>query len=118
MILYSYIVRVFFFLNYWLNLFKTHCILFASTCTARRGQVIFHCLPRFEIPSCIRATIHDSKYGTTRVLFASTYTAKQLKTMYYSLNNAQRIGRGTHNTRVRIDLETDQRSKQMTVVGK
>ena len=30
---------------------------------------------------CIRATIHDSKYG---VLFASTYTAKQLKTLYYS----------------------------------
>ena len=28
----------------------------------------------------------DSKYGTTRVLFASTYTAKQLKTIYYSLN--------------------------------
>ena len=33
-----------------------------------------------------QATIHDSKYGTTRVLFASTYTAKWLKTMYYSLN--------------------------------
>ena len=32
-----------------------------------------------------QATIHDSKYGTTRVLFASTYTAKQMKTMYYSL---------------------------------
>ena len=32
-----------------------------------------------------RATIHDSKYGTTRVLFASTYTAKQMKTLYYSL---------------------------------
>ena len=31
------------------------------------------------------ATIHDSKYGTTRVLSASTYTAKQMKTMYYSL---------------------------------
>ena len=31
--------------------------------------------------------IHDSKYSTTRVLFASTYTAKQLKTIYYSLNN-------------------------------
>ena len=31
------------------------------------------------------ATIHDSKYGTTRALFASTYTAKQMKTMYYSL---------------------------------
>ena len=30
-----------------------------------------------------RATIHDSKYGTTRVLFDSTYTAKLLKTMYY-----------------------------------
>ena len=29
----------------------------------------------------------DSKYGITRVLFASTYTAKQLKTMYYSLSN-------------------------------
>ena len=28
---------------------------------------------------------YDSKYGTTRVLFASTYTAKQMKTMYYSL---------------------------------
>ena len=28
---------------------------------------------------------HDSKYGTTRVLFASTYTAKQMKTIYYSL---------------------------------
>ena len=27
--------------------------------------------------------IHDSKYGTTHVLFASTYTAKQLKTIYY-----------------------------------
>ena len=26
-----------------------------------------------------------SKYGTTRVLSASTYTAKQLKTIYYSL---------------------------------
>ena len=33
-----------------------------------------------------QATIHDSKYGTTRVLFAGTYTAKQMKTMYYSLN--------------------------------
>ena len=32
-----------------------------------------------------QAAIHDSKYGTTHVLFASTYTAKQLKTMYYSL---------------------------------
>ena len=32
-----------------------------------------------------QATIHDSKYGTIRVLFASTYTAKQMKTMYYSL---------------------------------
>ena len=30
-------------------------------------------------------TIHNSKYGTTHVVFASTYTAKQLKTMYYSL---------------------------------
>ena len=29
-----------------------------------------------------------SKYSTTRVLFASTYTAKQLKTIYYSpINN-------------------------------
>ena len=26
-----------------------------------------------------------TKYGTIRVLFASTYTAKQMKTMYYSL---------------------------------
>ena len=26
----------------------------------------------------------DKKYGTTRILFASTYTAKQMKTMYYS----------------------------------
>ena len=33
-----------------------------------------------------QVTINDSKYGTTRVLFASTYTAKQIKTMYYSLN--------------------------------
>ena len=33
-----------------------------------------------------RCAIHDSKYGTTRVLFASTYTAKQLKTIYYSLS--------------------------------
>ena len=31
------------------------------------------------------SAIHDSKYGTTCVLFASTYTAKQMKTMYYSL---------------------------------
>ena len=39
-------------------------------------------------PGCMAAKgdIHDSKYGTTRVLFASTYTAKQMKTMYYSLN--------------------------------
>ena len=29
----------------------------------------------------------DSKYGTTRVLFASTYPAKQLETMYYTLND-------------------------------
>ena len=29
------------------------------------------------------------KYGTTRVLFASTYTAKQMATMYYSLNIAE-----------------------------
>ena len=29
-----------------------------------------------------RATIHDSKYGTTHVLFANTYTAKQMKIMY------------------------------------
>ena len=33
-----------------------------------------------------KGAIHDSKYGTTRVSFASTYTAKQLKTIYYSLN--------------------------------
>ena len=33
--------------------------------------------------------IHDSKYSTTRVLFASTYTAKQLKTIYYSLTMRQ-----------------------------
>ena len=32
--------------------------------------------------------LHDSKYSTTRVLFASTYTAKQLKTIYYSLNQS------------------------------
>ena len=38
-----------------------------------------------------QATIHDSKYGTTRVLFASTYTAKQMKTMYYSLNIKQQL---------------------------
>ena len=35
----------------------------------------------------IRMRIYDSKYGTTRVLFASTYTGKQMKTMYYSLIN-------------------------------
>ena len=35
-----------------------------------------------------QATIHDSKYGTTHVLFASTYMAKQMKTMYYSLIQA------------------------------
>ena len=29
-----------------------------------------------------QATILDLKYGTTRVIFASTYTAKQMKTMY------------------------------------
>ena len=29
--------------------------------------------------------IRCTKYSTTRVLFASTYTAKQLKTIYYSL---------------------------------
>ena len=29
-----------------------------------------------------------TKYSTTRVLFASTYTAKQLKTIYYSLTNS------------------------------
>ena len=61
----------------------------------------FHCLPHFEL-ECARSTlapyafsktrtsrqvaIHDSKYGTTRVLFARSYTAKQLKTMYYSLS--------------------------------
>ena len=55
------------------NLFKKHCVLFASTYTVEAG------------PSS-QAAIYDSKYGTTRVLFASTYTAKQLKTMYYSLN--------------------------------
>ena len=32
----------------------------------------------------IEGAIHESKYGSTRV-FASTYTAKQLKTIYYSL---------------------------------
>ena len=31
----------------------------------------------------MKAAIHDSKYA--HVFFASTYTAKQLKTMYYSL---------------------------------
>ena len=30
--------------------------------------------------------IHDSKYCTIRVLFASTYTAKQLKPSIISLN--------------------------------
>ena len=29
--------------------------------------------------------IHDSKYSTNHVLLASTYTAKQLQTMYYYL---------------------------------
>ena len=38
-------------------------------------------VPYFES----QAAIHDdNNYGTTRVLFASTYTARQLKTMYYS----------------------------------
>ena len=35
--------------------------------------------------------------GTTRVLFASTYIAKQLKTMYYSLNNKNSVPYDTHN---------------------
>ena len=40
----------------------------------------------------MKGAIHDSKYSTTCVLFASTYTAKQLKTIYYSLiNNALRL---------------------------
>ena len=43
-------------------------------------------IPNFDAVLYKQATIHDSKYGTTRVLFASTYTAKQMKTMYYSLN--------------------------------
>ena len=38
------------------------------------------------VPYFYQAAIHDSKYGTTRVLFASTHTAKQLKTMYYFLS--------------------------------
>ena len=33
-----------------------------------------------------KGAIHDSNYSTTRVLFTSTYTVKQLKTIYYSLN--------------------------------
>ena len=149
-------------LVYWLNLFKTHCVLFASTCTARRAKlysIVYRVLswsarkthlrpmrfPKLALhamcptaqdahiairQSCInnlldfnagliilekdqndlvkiffmiqnsskrpnvdavvvyghQATIHDLKYGTTCVLFASTYTAKQNKTMYYSLN--------------------------------
>ena len=47
---------------------------------------------RFYIRGCdnlvgvsVYISLHDSKYGTIRVLFASTYTAKQLKTIYYSL---------------------------------
>ena len=38
------------------------------------------------IPQPTKTAIHDSKYGTNRVLFASTYTTKRLQTMYYSLN--------------------------------
>ena len=36
-----------------------------------------------------RVVPHDSQYvrPTTRVLFTSTYTAKQLQTMYHSLNH-------------------------------
>ena len=37
-------------------------------------------VPYFE--SCMAAK-GRYQYGTTRVLFASTYTAKQLKNMYY-----------------------------------
>ena len=66
----SYIVRVFssslgMSLVYWLNLFKTHCVLFASRCTARRGQVIFHCLPRFELERA-RNTLAAYAFSKTR----------------------------------------------------
>ena len=36
--------------------------------------------------SVVLLCIHDSKYGKIRVLFASTYTAKQLKALFYLEN--------------------------------
>ena len=49
-------------------------------------------------------------YGTTRVLFASTYTTKQMKTMYYSLiNNALRLylrNQGVVEDRMYLELVT------------
>ena len=52
-------------LVYWLNVFKTHCVLFASTCMARRGQVIVHCLPRFELERA-RNTLAPYAFSKTR----------------------------------------------------
>ena len=52
-------------LVYWLNVFKTHCVLFASTCMARRGQVIVHCLPRFELERA-RSTLAPYVFSKTR----------------------------------------------------
>ena len=51
--------------------------------------------------------IHDSKYRSTRVLFASTYTAKQLKTLYYSLSCTVRelAGLAGIYTQCRVDPE-------------
>ena len=49
-------------------------------------MTVFSCFAVYVLANNTRVAIHDSKYSTTRVLFASTYTAKQLKTIYYSLS--------------------------------
>ena len=54
---------------------------FAVYALANNTRVVLYFYRRV----CPRA-INASKYRTTRVLFASAYTAKQLKTIYYSLN--------------------------------
>ena len=61
----------------WLNWFKTHCVLFCSTCTAEASQVMYNI--RYHI-----LTGYTSN-TTQCILFASKYTAKQLNTMYYSV---------------------------------
>ena len=52
---------------------------------------LYHILSRVWSPG---GHTRQLKYGTTRVLFAGTYTAKQMKTMYYShsYNTASKFG--------------------------